>query len=62
MLNGRRGNCCYRFNAMEVRLVVARDGNKQHVLAVGRLYFAAVDNAVASGEENDFDEHRRVEG
>ena len=43
-------------------LAVSRDGDKQHVLAAGGFYFAAVDDAATVGQQDNFDEHRRVEG
>lgn len=45
-----------------MRLAVARDGNEQYVLAAGCFYFAAVDDAATVGQQNNFDEHCRVEG
>ena len=42
-------------------LVVSRDGDKQHILAAGRFYFAAVDDAATVGQQDDFDKHSGVE-
>ena len=48
----RKGGQCH-----EVRLAVARDGDKQHILAAGRFDLVAVDDAATVGQQDDFDEH-----